>query len=402
MTAPAPRRTDRARAAEHLLAVLYPPPLSVHLGPGGGLPVRAQWAALPSVESPRLLVPAADGPVAGRLVRRQLTGRRLRTRLARTGMSLAAGTGVLARLPQLRVAVTGPADAPSIEDPLRLVLGVDDLRVTMPIGPARSNRKPVLQVSDAGGRVLAFAKVGHNPLTRHLVRQEGATLRALENAGLRGVRAPRALASLGWSGCELLVLEPLEVPTRRLAREAARRRLVDLVAEVAHVGGRVVVDWRRHPYRETLLERIAGCGDLAAPLRRELERIGSRMPLATGAWHGDLNSGNVALVDGVCPVWDWERFETGVPVGFDLLHHDLHEAITVHGTPAEAAARRLVRDAARTLAPLGVLPATADAVARAYLVTLACRYLVDNQVGAGAALGHVREWLLPTLQEVQP
>jgi hypothetical protein len=126
------------------------------------------------------------------------------------------------------------------------------------------------------------------------------------------------------------------------------------------------------------------------------------MPVTTGSWHGDLNSGNVALVAGVCPVWDWERFEAGVPLGFDLLHHDLHEAITVHGVAAEAAARRLVRDAARTLAPLGVLPATADAVARAYLVTLACRYLVDNQVGAGSALGHVREWLLPTLQEVEP
>jgi hypothetical protein len=234
------------------------------------------------------------------------------------------------------------------------------------------------------------------------VRQEAATLRALEHAGLSGVRPPRALASLAWAGCELLVLEPLEVPARRLSRDAARRRLVDLVAEVALAGGREVVDWQRHPYRATLLERIDECGELAVPLRRELERIASRMPVATGAWHGDLNSGNVALVPGVCPVWDWERFETGVPIGFDLLHHDLHEAITVHGVAAETAARRLVREAARTLAPLGVLPATADAVARAYLVTLACRYLVDNQVGAGASLGHVREWLLPSLQEAQP
>ena len=39
--------------------------------------------------------------------------------------------------------------------------------------------------------------------------------------------------------------------------------------------------------------------------------------------------------------------------------------------------------------------------AHAYLLTLAHRYLVDDQEGAGADLGRVREWLVPALQAHQ-
>jgi hypothetical protein len=97
-------------------------------------------------------------------------------------------------------------------------------------------------------------------------------------------------------------------------------------------------------------------------------------------------------------VWDWERFETGVPLGFDLLHHDLQESITLLDADPRVAATRLLRGAAATLAPLDV-GAGAESVARLYLVTLACRYLVDGQADAGAALGQVDQWLLPALEE---
>ncbi len=401
MNASTTGQTDRGAAAVELLAALYPPPLEVRVSQGVGESTRASWIAIPSAQSPRLLVPGAGPAATTRMMRRQLTGRRLRTRVARGGLSLAMGSGSLGRLAQLRIAVAGPADAPSIEEPLRRVLGVDDLRLAMPIGPARANRKPVLQVADAAGRVRAFVKVGHNPLTSRLVRQEGEALRRIESEPLRDIRAPQVLASLQWGGNEVLVLEPLDIPSRRLTGEAGRERLLKVVQEVARIGGRSPVDWQQHPYRDTLLARVEQCGELAGPLRRQVEQIESRLPVASGSWHGDLNSGNIALVAGPCPVWDWERFESGVPVGFDLLHHELHQSITVRGVPADAAASRLVTESVRTLAPLGVDPAAADAVARTYLVTLACRYLADDQRGAGADLGRVHEWLLPALEEAR-
>jgi hypothetical protein len=397
MTAEPVRRTDRGAAAIELLSTLYPPPLAVSVGRVDARDARAVWTAVPSAEQPRLLLPGGRPSAATRVLRRQLTGQRLRTRVARTGLTLASGSGVLSRLPGLRVSVAGPSGAPSIEDPLRDLLDVADLRVAMPIGPARSNRKPVLQVTDSRGRVLAFAKVGHTSLTKALVRRESEALSTLAGDPVLGVRSPRLLGLLSWSGYDVLVIEPLDIPARRLSGDAARRRLLELVAAVAEVGGRSTVRWAEHPHRARLLERLADCGELAACLRGELARIDPETQTPTGSWHGDLNSGNLALVADACPVWDWERFESGVPVGFDLLHHDLHQSITVAGVPAAAAASRLLCGAARLLAPLGVGLDAAEAVARAYLVTLACRYLADDQAAAGADLGDVGAWLLPAL-----
>ena len=98
-------------------------------------------------------------------------------------------------------------------------------------------------------------------------------------------------------------------------------------------------------------------------------------------------------------MWDWERYETGVVPGLDLLHHELHAAITVHGvTPREAASALLDR-APATLAPLGLHPVAADVVARVHLLTLGSRYLADDQEAAGGDLGRIGEWLLPALAE---
>ena len=107
--------------------------------------------------------------------------------------------------------------------------------------------------------------------------------------------------------------------------------------------------------------------------------------------------GNVALTSGPCPVWDWERYESDVPLGFDLLHHDLQDALTRQGKEPATAAAELLRAAPELLARWGHDPVQADLVCRAYLITLADRYLADDQEGAGARLGVVQNWILPVL-----
>lgn len=389
--------SDRGTAARDLLAVLYPPPHVIGAGGASAAAVQVRWTAIPSADHPRLLVPQAPPIAATRMMRRQLTGRRPRTRLARAGLSLAMVTGVLPRLPGTRLEVAGPACAPTIEDPLCEILGVPAIRVALPIGPARANRKPVLQLVDPAGAVLAFAKVGHNSLTRRLVRHESAALARIAGAGLREIDAPVARGALEWHGTSVLVLQALRIPGRRLTGAAARRRLLSLVSEVAAIGGRHDVVWGTHSFRGRLLEQTV-TNDPTGRLARQLERVPPDLELPVGSWHGDLNAGNLALVAGPCPVWDWERFESGVPVGFDLLHHGLHAAIADGRVPPAVAADSLLADAGNVLAPLGVEPAAAGAVARLYLLTLACRYLADDQRGAGADLGRVHEWLLPALE----
>ena len=284
------------------------------------------------------------------------------------------------------------------------VLGRDDLALTLPVGPPRANRKPVLQVTDPDGRVLAFAKVGDRSLTRALVRREAEALAALEQHDLPDLRAPRLLGHREWDGHAVLVQEALDIPTDRLSGDAAHHRLLALVRDVAGTAAGAPVAWLDHPYRAEMearitdLERTRG-GDAVAGLRAQADALPPRLPLGLAAWHGDLNPGNVALVDGPCLLWDWERYETGVVPGLDLLHHELHGAITVHGVSARDAAGALLDNAPATLAPLGLHPVAADVVARLHLLTLGCRYLADDQEAAGGDLGRIGEWLLPALEE---
>ena len=198
----------------------------------------------------------------------------------------------------------------------------------------------------------------------------------------------------------MLVLEPLDIPSRRLAGQDGERRLLDVVRAISDVGGRRVVDWGTHPYRSALLERLARIGGPADRLRRQVEHVDASLSVATGAWHGDLNSGNVALVAGPCPVWDWERFEEDVPVRIRPAAPRPARSITTRGVAARVAAERLVAQSAADARTVGREPTQPTLVARSYLVTLACRYLADDQEAAGADLGKVHEWLLPALEEV--
>ena len=95
-------------------------------------------------------------------------------------------------------------------------------------------------------------------------------------------------------------------------------------------------------------------------------------------------------------VWDWERFATGVPVGFDAVHHDLQKRIQSTGD-ARAAVEQTVKRSAELLAPFAVAPAVRELTALIYLVDLATRYLTDRQAEAGARLGVLGTWLLPVL-----
>jgi hypothetical protein len=257
----------------------------------------------------------------------------------------------------------------------------------------------VLQVSDDHDRVLAFVKAGHNDLTRALVRHEHACLSGLVDRAWRHVTPPRALALVEWRDLTLLVLTPLPMPAARLPPEVARERLLCVVDEIATGVGITQIAWRDHPLRKRLQRSLATAGAAASTWLEELSRLPDDVIVPTGAWHGDLNPGNMALTWGPCPVWDWERCETDVPLGFDLLHHDLQELITVRRMAPPSAVAHLLSEAPAMLARWGMSAGVAATASRAYLITLAERYMADDQVAAGATLGAVDQWILPALSE---
>ncbi|MFC4058452.1 hypothetical protein ACFOWE_09110 [Planomonospora corallina] len=253
-----------------------------------------------------------------------------------------------------------PAGPDTVETYLSEVLGTP-VRVTLHVRPARrANRKPVLEAHDAAGPV-AFVKIGDTPRARELVAHEARTLDMLAGVPLKTVAAPTVLHHGSWRGLAVLALAPL--PVRRGApgeelRTAAIREISELGAGGAvgeHAGG----------------EQAGG------------ERF---------AWHGDFSPWNIARgPDGRLLVWDWERFATGVPPGFDALHHFFQGAL--RRMKPRTAAHACVAQALPLLAPFGLAAHQARLTAVRYLITLADRHAADGC----EPLGPPGTWLTPVV-----
>ena len=136
----------------------------------------------------------------------------------------------LARWPMLRVPGADPA-ADSIETHLAECFGAP-VRVGVMLGTRRVNQKPVLQVFDLDGRLLGYAKVGHNDLTAALVRREADALTRSATSTPPPSGSPRMLHHGRWSDLEVLVISALPVDARHpvlpAARLAAMREVVRL------------------------------------------------------------------------------------------------------------------------------------------------------------------------------
>jgi hypothetical protein len=230
------------------------------------------------------------------------------------------------------------------------------VQTVLRIRPARrANRKPVLEAYSEDG-LLAYVKIGDSARTRELVSHEADVLRRLAARPLKTVVAPSVLHHGRWRGLEVLAVSPL--PVRRRARRVDADLLVRAVKEIAGTGGAAGV-----------------------------------------AWHGDLSPWNIApSADGRLLVWDWERYEVGVPYGFDVLHHFLQRALR-RMDPATAA-RACLAQAVRVLAPLGVSSAQARLTALHYLIALADRHAADGH----SPFGPPEHWLNPLVdhQELLP
>ncbi|NUR87713.1 MAG: hypothetical protein HOY71_26820 [Nonomuraea sp.] len=242
-----------------------------------------------------------------------------------------------------------PGVAVAVEGSIAAYLGeVFDAPVeaVLHVRPAlRPNRKPVLEAR-TGGRLLAYVKVGDGERARELVTHEAAVLGRLAEEPLKTVVVPDVLHHGEWRGLPVLALSPLPVRRRRVPAPL----LHAAVKEIAATGG------------------------------------------PRPAWHGDLSPWNVSpSADGRLLVWDWERYETGVPYGFDAVHHLFQRALR-RMRPATAA-RACVARAARELAPLGLSAAEAKRTALLYLIALADRHAADGHF----PLGPPETWLNPAV-----
>ncbi len=388
----------RGQYLREVLALLYP-----HCSTDDpGSPKVAEYLVIPDARRPKLLVPMGSRRVAVAAVRRFTEPQSRLAKLKRDAVVMALRSGAWPALLRDRVrlgAGTGGA-GDSIDGYLRETLGTE-LSLSVHIGPARANRKPVLQLLDRFGQTIGFAKLGTGPLTRRLVRAETAALNALSHVKLATVTVPTVLHAGQWHGHQVLVQSPLPIWQPR--EPLTSQRLVDAMLEVANACGMTQGWLATSPYWADLRSRLSqladqpdgvALGDAARRLAEHCSDLGMRY----GAWHGDWAPWNMANVGDTLLVWDWERFTPGVPLGFDALHHDLQKRLQAGVDPREAV-EQTVRNAGGLLSHFSVVPGSAEITALLYLVDLAARYLADRQAEAGARLGVLGTWLLPVLVE---
>jgi hypothetical protein len=342
-------------------------------------------------------VPSGSRRVAAAAVRRYAEPQSRGARLKRDAVVATLRTGASAVLLRDRIRITGPISG-SIDGYLRDALG-RELAMSVHIGPARANRKPVLQLIDPDGDTFGFAKLGTGPLTQRLVRAETSALNALGTSELTKLTVPRVLHSGQWRDRPILVQSALPVWLPRAP--LTPRRLTAAMLDIAGCCGFSAGPLATSTYWADLRGRLAGVADrsegaaLAAAAAQIAASTGDTV-LRYGSWHGDWAPWNMANLADTLLVWDWERFAQGVPVGFDALHHELQQRIQ-STSDAAAAVEDTVGRAGELLTPFGVPVEARELTALLYLVDLAARYLTDRQAEAGARLGVLGTWLLPVL-----
>lgn len=336
----------------------------------------------PRLSAPRLLVPTGSRRAAARSLRRfsaSASGRDAITRLGAAGLSGLLGA---AALPDRIVVRRAAGDSlvahlgELFEQPVQMSVGV---------GNARVNRKPVLQVFDERGGVLGFAKIGDSDQARADVAAEAHGLRQVSARTWEHLEVPRVLHESSWRGLSVLVISALDAgPTQALrdpwTRPTAAMEELSKGFEEPSSALDDLAWWA---------DQRATLGSLSDPDLRAralscleaLEERASGREWRVGAWHGDWTPWNMASTRDRVRVWDWERFETGVPFGLDGVHHTLNTHTREHGASAASLHTALARPELASDPVLGSL----------YLLAITVRYLALAETRGGehiSARGH--------------
>jgi hypothetical protein len=365
-------------------------------------PVAATYLVVPGVGRPRLLV-ASGARAAAATAARQMgdTGSPLK-RLRQTLLALLLRTPA-DRVFRHRIVVRAPVGRPeqAVEAHLRdVVPGGADLVCALLVPAAKANRKPVIHLISRTGRSVGFAKLSVDPLTDRLVDAESAALGRLAGIDVAEVEVPSLVHAGPWSGRRLLVQSALPLREPRVRPDPDRRSRA--MAAIARSLGVVHEPLARSRYLARLQQRIdelpasADSAALAAALGR-LRTESPDLEIEFGLWHGDWSPWNMAwLVDRLL-VWDWERLECGVPIGFDALHHHWQARLARDRDRPRSAIAEMRSIAPQLLSAMGVPGPAATVVARLYTIHFAVRYLADGQAEAGSRAGPLGDWLLPEL-----
>lgn len=385
-----PGRSD----LDWLLDLLWPNAVTT------GSPAGHRYGVINRGGRPRLIIPLDSRRAAA------AAATRLSSDVGAKGRALrhAAGFGLRSGVAQpfLRRRWTSVAGSPpSLETYLAAALGIDDICLAVTVGPPRPNRKPVIEILRPTGRTLAFAKVGWNGLTRHLVAREAAVLNGLDRALLSEIVAPRVLHHGTWNDLDVVVLSPLNTPPgTTVAREPSTGEL----EQTAALHPRSDHPLGSSPYLPVVRDRVDrrdndDAGLLNAALEKATAELGSD-PVAFAGWHGDWTPWNMMATRNELLVWDWERATGPVPLGLDAIHYHFQTAWLRERTPAPDAFTAALSRSRGSVTGLGVRADQIQPLGVLYLVELFLRYAENADHGTEELRRGRHETIAATLREL--
>ena len=364
-------------------------------GRGGATSGSTGFAVIPSAASPRLLVPLGNAAAAGRSLQRYSAALGVPEAVRRMAMGTALRLGA-ARVFGDRVEVGASAGTDSLTGYLSGVLK-ENVTFSLGIGNARVNRKPVLQVFGPKGQDLAFVKIGNTPVSKAQVTGESNALEALATKQWSRLAVPRVLHTGIWNGMFVLVMSPLPTSlqlTPKSRRTLPRQAMDELSAAFSEGTQPLTCSplWGRLEHASKSLEDDNQRERLLQALQVVAGRAHGR-PWQIGAWHGDWTPWNMARLGQTVQLWDWERFETGVPFGLDKVHFTVNEYCRTHGIEVETIRAGL--EAA--VGEKNDTDSESYLLAAIYLLAITCRYLTLAQGPGGDAISRQGQMTLRTL-----
>ncbi len=229
----------------------------------------------------------------------------------------------------------GVGASESLVDHIATQLGVERARGLVLCGPARSNQKPVIQLHDRWGRTIAFVKVAWNDLTQRLVVDERAALEHLASAD--GFTTPEILGHGRYGSSSWLAIAPVGVERRA---DATTESIDRLAMAIERTGRGWTGDAARSSFVASLGERAVGLPH-AEPIVDGLTERDRGTELTEAGAHGDFVPWNIRSGSPVPAVWDWERYRSFCPTGYDRFHHRLQVALHRDNRPFPEVLREL-------------------------------------------------------------
>lgn len=385
-----PRLVDLMTVVEQLY-----PRAKVTLSRVGTDPTALRLVPFPRY--PRMVVPAGVPAAAGDALSRPNAGDSKRSAAPRELLSQILSRGLGPALMPYGLTISNQSD--SIVEHLSTILD-QPVVISLTVGSARANRKPILNVHTQSGEEIGFAKVGLGPLTNSLVRHEATVLEDLPAIAAGNFTLPPKIHSGTWQTHEVLLMGALRPDIKQQLRGIPEGTAAAIITSNGTLEYSRIADSRWLATLQESLEPLRDTDDGALPaLLAEFSSTFGSVELPFGAWHGDFGPWNMAHTSTLPMVWDWERYETGVPAGLDVVHFTSHQALRKIGDLS--AAREALEHAAPTPLREVVSLAAGEALAHplqlttirlAYLFTIATRFTLDAHTPDGSSVRALARW----------